>query len=66
LLPPLNLWVIASPGMRTKDYPKRLRLNAPPTSTTRPKMNCLVDPDQFHRLGFPYQLFRCQPLEKRK
>jgi uncharacterized membrane protein len=66
LLPPLNLWIIASPGMRTDDYPERLRLNAPPTPTTRPKMNCLVDPDQFHRLGFPYQLFRCQPLEKRR
>ncbi|WNZ22625.1 hypothetical protein HJG54_06975 [Leptolyngbya sp. NK1-12] len=65
LSPPLNLWVIASPGMRTKDYPQRLRLNAPPTPTTRPKMDCRVDPEQFHRLGFPYQLFRCQPLRRR-
>jgi uncharacterized membrane protein len=65
LSPPLNLWVIASPGMRTKDYPQRLRLNAPPSPTTRAKMQCRVDPEAFYRLGFPYQLFRCQALPKR-
>lgn len=64
LFPPLNLWVVASPGMRTNDYPQRLRLNAPPTATTRAKMLCQVDPEELHRLGFPYQLFRCQPLQK--
>jgi hypothetical protein len=64
LQPPLNLWVVASPGMRTKNYPQQLRLNAPPTATTRAKMRCEVDPEEFHRLGFPYQLFRCQPLER--
>ncbi len=64
LPPPLNLWVVASPGMRTGDYPERLTLNAPPTPTTRARMRCLVDPDQLFRQGFPYQLFRCQPLPK--
>lgn len=64
LLPPLNLWAIASPGMRTNDYPQRLRLQAPATATTRNRMRCQVDPDQLYRLGFPYQLFRCQPIEK--
>ncbi|MBW4465684.1 MAG: hypothetical protein KME07_09625 [Pegethrix bostrychoides GSE-TBD4-15B] len=62
LAPPLNLWAVASPGMRTKEYPQRLTLNAPPTDTTRPKMRCQVDPDQLYRQGFPYQLFRCLPL----
>ncbi len=64
LAPPLNLWAVASPGMRTKDYPQRLTLNAPPTATTRPKMRCQIDPNQLHRQGFPYQLFRCQPLPR--
>jgi uncharacterized membrane protein len=64
LPPPLNLWVVASPGMRTGDYPARLTLNAPPTPTTRARMRCLVDPDQLYRQGFPYQLFRCQPLPR--
>lgn len=64
LSPPLNLWAIASPGMRTKDYPQRLRLKAPPTPTTRAKMRCRVDPEEFYRLGFPYQLYRCAPLRK--
>lgn len=66
LQPPLNLWVVASPGMRTKDYPQRLTLEAPPTTTARPKMRCQVDPDQLYRLGFPYQLFRCQPLPRQQ
>jgi uncharacterized membrane protein len=54
---PLNLWVVASPGMRTKDYPERLRLT---DAATPRKALCLVDPAQFKRLGFPYQLFRCE------
>jgi uncharacterized membrane protein len=64
LMPPLNLWIFASPGMRTKDYPQRLTLLAPPTEETRPRMRCLVDPDRFDRVGFPYQLFRCQPIKR--
>ncbi|HEY9699056.1 MAG TPA: glycosyltransferase family 39 protein [Trichocoleus sp.] len=55
---PLNLWVVASPGMRTKDYPDRLRLRNPATPNQR--SICPVDPEELHRIGFPYQLFRCQ------
>ena len=55
---PLNLWVVASPGMRTKDYPERLRIND--RDTPRRKALCRVDPDRFERIGFPYQLFRCE------
>jgi uncharacterized membrane protein len=55
---PLNLWVVASPGMRTKDYPERLRIND--RATPRRKALCRVDPDRFERIGFPYQLFRCE------
>ncbi len=53
---PLNLWVVASPGMRTKDYPERLRLASQPGQR---RTLCQVDPEEFHRIGFPYQLFRC-------
>jgi hypothetical protein len=56
LSPPLNLWVVASPGMRTKDYPPQLRLASLPGQR---RMLCRVDPEEFHRIGFPYQLFRC-------
>ncbi|MGF1514911.1 MAG: hypothetical protein ACFB5Z_14615 [Elainellaceae cyanobacterium] len=52
---PLNLWVIASPGMKTKDYPKRLRLHTPSG-----RARCVIVPERFSRIGFPYQLFRCQ------
>jgi uncharacterized membrane protein len=56
LSPPLNLWVVASPGMRTKDYPIQLRLASLPGQR---RTICRVDPEEFHRIGFPYQLFRC-------
>jgi hypothetical protein len=64
LSPPLNLWAVASPGMRTGDYPSRLRLNALPTLQN--PMRCKVDPEEFHRLGFPYQLYRCQLVRQRQ
>ncbi len=64
LIPPLNLWVVASPGMRTKDYPQQLTLNAPSTPGTRPKMRCLVG-DRLYRQGFPYQLYRCRSLDRK-
>jgi hypothetical protein len=65
LRPPLNLWIVASPGMHTEDYPAQLKLKAPATDIARPRMRCDVDPEGFHRLGFPYQLFRCQPIVRR-
>lgn len=59
---PLNLWVVASPGMRTKNYPEQLRINDP--ASPNRKAICSVDPDHFHRIGFPYQLFRCESRGK--
>ncbi|MGF1537910.1 MAG: hypothetical protein ACFB4J_15710 [Elainellaceae cyanobacterium] len=53
---PLNLWVVASPGMKTKDYPNRLRLR----TQTSEQARCTIVPERFNRIGFPYQLFRCQ------
>ncbi|MBF2073742.1 MAG: glycosyltransferase family 39 protein [Synechococcales cyanobacterium C42_A2020_086] len=61
---PLNLWVFGSPGMRTKNFPQELRLSVPPTATTRNRARCAIDPEGFHRLGFPYQRFRCDPIER--
>jgi uncharacterized membrane protein len=56
---PLNVWVIATPGMRTKDYPPTLHLThfvAPDRSI---KISCTIDPEEFGRIGFPYQFYRC-------
>jgi uncharacterized membrane protein len=51
---PLNLWVIGTPGMRSENYPDRLRLGA-----KRQGVVCGIDPEQFRRDGFPYQMYRC-------
>jgi len=57
LLPlPLNMWVVTSPGTRAKDYPARLRLASQPGQR---RTICQVDPKEFYRIGFPYQLYRC-------
>lgn len=53
---PLNLWAVASPGMKTRDYPETLKLRRP---NRRGRVTCTIDPDHFNRIGFPYQLFRC-------
>ena len=58
---PLNLWVVASPGMRSKDYPDRLRIFDPENPQRRAKISCAIDLQGYHRIGFPYQLFRCLP-----
>ena len=57
---PLNLWVVASPGMKTKDYPKRLRLG----TASNQRARCTIVPERFNRIGFPYQLFRCRRAGK--
>jgi uncharacterized membrane protein len=49
-VPRLNLWVVA-PGLKRKDYPPQLIL----TNQTR----CTLDPNRYHRIGIPYQLYRC-------
>lgn len=58
---PLNLWVVASPGMKTEDYPQTLRVRRP---NRRGRVLCPIDPSGFNRIGFPYQLFRCQPQRR--
>ncbi|MGB3614916.1 MAG: glycosyltransferase family 39 protein, partial [Elainellaceae cyanobacterium] len=59
---PLNLWVVASPGMKTKDYPNRLRLRIQTGGAIQTVGigRCAIVPERFNRIGFPYQLFRCQ------
>ncbi|WP_421658601.1 glycosyltransferase family 39 protein [Leptothermofonsia sp. ETS-13] len=55
LLFPLNFWLVA-PGLRRVDYPSQLSLatNQPGTQAT-----CKLDPGNYHRLGVPYQMYRC-------
>ncbi|MBE9182832.1 glycosyltransferase family 39 protein [Oculatella sp. LEGE 06141] len=55
---PLNLW-IAAPGLRAKQFPEQLRLSQP--TGDRPKARCAIDRAHYHRIGFPYQLYRCRP-----
>ena len=45
----LNLWLVI-PGLKRKDYPPHLALSG---------ATCTVDLNQHHRLGIPYQLYRC-------
>lgn len=47
---PLNLWVVA-PGMKRQSYPPELALSR--------VGNCKIDPAGYHRIGIPYQLYRC-------
>lgn len=49
----LNLWVVA-PGRRQRDYP--------PEVTIYGQMNCRIDREHHHRIGVPYQLYRCGDL----
>ena len=46
---PQNLWIIA-PGLRGKDFPQQLSLS---------RSVCNRDPNQYYRLGVPYQGYRC-------
>jgi hypothetical protein len=50
--PRLNLWVVA-PGLRRLEYPQRLAIAA--------QTSCTIDPAEYHRIGIPYQLYRCGP-----
>lgn len=47
----LNLWVVA-PGLRDEEFPAQLAIAG--------KTSCINDPTQHHRIGIPYQLYRCQ------
>jgi len=47
---PQNLWLIA-PGLRKSDFPAQLSLDS---------MRCQIDIDRYHRVGVPYQGYRCK------
>ena len=49
-VPRLNLWVVA-PGLRRRDYPQQLAVG---------QTSCRIDTTEHHRIGVPYQLYRCQ------
>ncbi|MDF5726993.1 MAG: glycosyltransferase family 39 protein [Rhizonema sp. PD38] len=49
----LNLWIIG-PGRKHHDYPQQVRFAL--------KTHCNIDPNQYYRLGVPYQLYRCRNL----
>ncbi|EKQ67409.1 putative membrane protein [Leptolyngbyaceae cyanobacterium JSC-12] len=51
---PLNLWVIG-PGLKRIGYPQQLMLG---NQSSNPRQ-CNIVPDQYHRLGIPYQLYHC-------
>lgn len=56
LLSPLNFWMIA-PGLRQADFPKSLALF---TQQSSGLTQCAIDSQNYHRIGVPYQMYRCQ------
>jgi uncharacterized membrane protein len=46
----LNLWVVG-PGLRRRDYPQQVALSS--------QITCNIDLKEHHRIGVPYQLYRC-------
>jgi uncharacterized membrane protein len=55
---PLNLWVIA-PGLEQEDYPLNLLLPSQQPLDNKRQTGCTLDPNQYHHLRVPYQLYRC-------
>jgi uncharacterized membrane protein len=49
----MNLWVIA-PGIKRRDYPPQIAIS---------RFNCTIDYTHHHRIGVPYQLYRCGDLK---
>ncbi|MGF1487203.1 MAG: glycosyltransferase family 39 protein [Prochloraceae cyanobacterium] len=47
----VNLWIVA-PGLRQKEYPPKLQIGQ--------NKNCTLDPDNYYRVGIPYQLYICE------
>jgi hypothetical protein len=47
---PSLLWIVA-PGLVFKSYP--------PQIVFANQVECTIDPDEYYRLGFPRQLYRC-------
>lgn len=48
---PANLWIVA-PGLKRQNYPNQL--------TIADRSICTVDPNNYYRIGIPYQLYRCK------
>ena len=59
---PFNAWLVA-PGLRRADYPAQLFLA---TSQFKTPAICLIDPENYHRLGVPYQMYQCQKQTEAK
>lgn len=57
---PINLWIVANSSVRKRSFPKELRLFNPAQPNARGRGLCNLDPNQTHRLGFPYQGYRCE------
>lgn len=55
---PLNLWAIATPGMKQDDYPEKLQLQT--TDQPPQRIRCLRQPDGYRETGVPYQQFACR------
>jgi uncharacterized membrane protein len=49
--PEVDLWIIA-PGLREAEYPQQVEREA---------LTCDRRPDDYYRLGIPYQRYHCQP-----
>jgi uncharacterized membrane protein len=55
----LNLWVVA-PGLKRRDYPLQLAIAPKGTAAAvTGQTSCTLDRTQYHRIGIPYQLYRC-------
>lgn len=55
---PLDLWAIATPGMKQDDYPEKLQLQ---TAAQPPqRIRCQRQPDGYRETGVPYQQFACR------
>ncbi len=50
-LSPSNLWVIG-PGLKRASYPQHLYFNN--------NNSCKLDPEEYYRVGIPYQLYSCE------
>ncbi len=48
---PLNFWAIATPGLNPETFP---------TELSTAGATCAIAPDEFHKMGYVYQLYRCE------
>jgi uncharacterized membrane protein len=60
--PNLDLWVIA-PELKRNAFPEQLSLSGIFAKTENP-LTCKIEPEQYRRVGIPYQLYRCQDTSK--